>query len=69
MTQPLEMKGLKELKVTLNREDYMVKKSLAHVFLSALTNLHLKKIVNFTGEENPTHCEGRYLAFESASSA
>ena len=57
MTKCLKMKSLKELKVTLNPEDYMGKVALNIVFLSALTNLHLKKIVNFTGEGNHTNCE------------
>lgn len=51
-----KIQSLKELKVTLNQEDYMVKNSFESC-LSALTNLHLKKIVNFTGEENHTNCE------------
>lgn len=62
------MKGLKELKVIFNREDYMVKKSFVYVFLSVFINLYLKKIVNFIGEENFIYCEGRYLVFESVSS-
>lgn len=57
MTKCLQMKSLKELKVTLNQEDYMVKSCLEHCLSECSYKSALEKIVNFTGEENHTNCE------------
>ena len=57
MTKSFKLQSLKELNLTHNQEDCMVKIALNTVFISAPTNLYLKTIINFTGEENHTNCE------------
>lgn len=59
MTEFFKIQSLKELKVTLNQEDYMVKNSFEHYLFkcSYKSALEKKKTVNFTGEKNHTDCE------------